>query len=207
MSVSVVRSIGIEIHTWIETFIRFLPGAIGGRARALWFGRRFKVKGRHTIGFGTEFIVPGTIVFTGKIRIGEYGYFNGDGGSIKIGNGVAFNRGVHINAACGGKIWVGDHCLIGPGVIMRTANHQYSRTDLNIQDQGHAPADIIIGDDCWIGANAIILGGVHIGQGAVIGAASVVTKDIPPMAIAAGSPAKVIKYRGTGSGPEFPEPQ
>lgn len=195
MRLSIFRSMSLEIVTWVETFIRFLPGAIGSRVRRVWFSRRFNVQGKHYIGFGTEFIAPGAMKFAGKILLGEYGYFNADGGSIKIGNGVAFNRGVHINAACGGRIWVGDHSLIGPGVVMRTANHQYSRTDISIQNQGHTPADIIIEDDCWIGANAIILGGVHIGKGAVIGAASVVTKDIPSMAVAVGVPAKIIRYR------------
>jgi serine acetyltransferase len=55
--------------------------------------------------------------------------------------------------------------------------------------------DIIIKDDVWIGANAIILSGVTIGQGALIGAGAVVTKDVPPYAIVGGNPAKVIKYR------------
>ena len=61
------------------------------------------------------------------------------------------------------------------------------------------PLVFLIEDDCWIGANAVILGGVHIGKGAIIGAGAVVTKDIPSMAIAVGVPAKVLKYRGAQS--------
>ncbi|TLU53180.1 MAG: acyltransferase, partial [Chlorobium sp.] len=102
--------------------------------------------------------------------------------------------------SCGGKIVIGSHCPIVPGVLMRTANHKFSRTDVNIQDQGHEPADIIIGDDCWIGANAVILGGVTIGNGAVIGAGAVVTKDVPAFGIALGIPAKVVKFRGIKEG-------
>lgn len=78
---------------------------------------------------------------------------------------------------------------------MRTANHRFSRTDINIQDQGHHAADIVIDGNCWIGANVVILGGVHIGGGAIIGAGAVVTKSIPSMAIAVGVPARVIKSR------------
>jgi acetyltransferase-like isoleucine patch superfamily enzyme len=55
---------------------------------------------------------------------------------------------------------------------------------------------VLIEDDCWIGANAVILGGVHIGRGAIVGAGAVVTKDVPSMAIAVGVPARVRKYRG-----------
>jgi acetyltransferase-like isoleucine patch superfamily enzyme len=192
---SIFRSVSLEIVLWFEAFIRFLPGAIGSRIRRAWFNWRFDLSAKHYIGFGTEFVLADSMQFKGRVLLAEYCYFNADGGLIVVGNNVAFNRGVHINAACGGKIQIGNNSLIGPGVIMRTANHQYSRTDINIQVQGHIAADIIIEDDCWIGASAIILGGVHIGKGAVIGAASVVTKDIPSMAVAVGVPAKIIKYR------------
>lgn len=71
----------------------------------------------------------------------------------------------------------------------------FERTDIPIRDQGHEAGSIIIEDDVWIGANATILKGVTIGHGAVIGAASVVTSDIPEYAVAVGNPAKVKKYR------------
>lgn len=96
----------------------------------------------------------------------------------------------------GGQIVIGENCLIGPKVVMRTASHRFEKKEVNIRGQGHQIADILIEDDCWIGANAIILGGVHIGKGAIIGAGAVVTKDIPSMVIAVGVPAKVLKYRG-----------
>jgi len=126
-------------------------------------------------------------------------YFNADGGSINVGNWTAFNIGVHINASCGGNIILGDYCLIGPRVVMRTANHRFEKKEVYIRDQGHQIADIVIEDDCWIGANVVILSGVRIGRGAVIGAGAVVTRDIPSMAIAVGVPAKVLKYRGAQS--------
>jgi acetyltransferase-like isoleucine patch superfamily enzyme len=194
---SIFRSVRLEIVLWFEAILRFLPGAIGSRMRRIWFNWRFDLNSKHYIGFGTEFVVADSMQFNGLVLLAEYCYFNADRGSITVGNNVAFNRGVHINAACGGKIQIGNNSLIGPGVVMRTANHQYSRTDINIQVQGHIAADIIIEDDCWIGANAIILGGVSIGKGAVIGASSVVTKDIPSMAVAVGVPAKIIKYRNS----------
>lgn len=103
---------------------------------------------------------------------------------------------VHVNASVGGTIRIGENCLFGPNVLMRTANHRYENPDIPVRQQGHSFSNIHIEDDVWISANAVILGGVHIGRGAIIGAGAVVTKDVPSMAIAVGIPAKVIKFRG-----------
>jgi acetyltransferase-like isoleucine patch superfamily enzyme len=187
-----------EILSWTELLIRFMPGRIGSVARRAWFGRRFQKRDRLHIGIGCEFIEPRFISLIGTSLIGNYCYFNADGGSITVGDWTAFNHGVHINASVGGNIVIGTNCPIGPGVVMRTASHKYMRSDVNIQDQGHDIADIVIENDVWIGANAVILGGVHIGRGAVVGAGAVVTKDVPSMAIVVGVPAKVIKFRGNG---------
>ena len=73
--------------------------------------------------------------------------------------------------------------------------HAYKRRDAIISEQGTRGGDITIGEDCWIGINAVISPGVTIGKGAVIGANSVVTNDIPEYSIAVGAPAKVIGNR------------
>ena len=187
-----------EIIAWIEAFVRFMPGRVGTGIRRLWYQRRFQKCDRLNIGIGCEFIGPHFISLLGTALIGNHCYFNADGGSITVGDWTAFNHRAHINAAVGGNIVIGNNCPIGPGVVMRTANHNYMRSGTNIQDQGNDFADIVIENDVWIGANAVILGGVHIGRGAVVGAGAVVTKDIPSMAIAVGVPAKVIKFRGNG---------
>lgn len=184
-----------EILIWIETFVNSIPGKTGSVLRRLWFRRRFKSSATLCIGRSCQFVAAHSMSFEGTTLISDRCYFNAEGGSIHIGNQTAFNSGVHINASGGGSIVIGRHCPIGPGVVMRTANHRFSRTDINIQEQGHDAADIIVEDNCWIGANAVILGGVCIGTGAVIGAGAVVTKNIPSMAVAVGIPAKVIKYR------------
>ena len=86
--------------------------------------------------------------------------------------------------------------MMGPNVSCYPRNHAFNRTDIPMNQQGFAEEKpIIIEDDVWIGANSIILGGVKIGNGAIIGAGAVVTKDVPPRAIVAGNPAKLIKYR------------
>lgn len=185
-----------EIHAWLVALFRWIPGRIGGRMRRAWLKRYFKHSEHIYVGVGCEFVAPGSMSFFGRTLINDGCYFNAEGGSISVGDWTAFNIGAHINASVGGNIIIGAHCPIGPGVVMRTANHRFSRVDIYIQEQGNDIADIVIEDDCWIGANAVILGGVRIGRGAIIGAGAVVTKDIPSMAIAVGVPARFKKFRG-----------
>jgi galactoside O-acetyltransferase len=184
-----------EIAAWVEMLIRYMPGAIGRTFRRAWFTRRFGHSEFLNIGIGCLFVSPNSMSFFGRTNINDGCYFNADGGNISVGDSTAFNHDVHINGACGRNIKIGAYCLIGPGVVMRTASHRISRLDVKIQNQGHDPLDIVIGDDCWIGANAVILGGVKIGEGAVIGAGAVVTKDVPALGIAVGVPARVVKFR------------
>lgn len=184
-----------EIHAWIEAFVRFSPGNFGNIMRRLWFRRRLNMSNTLYIGFGCEFLSPETMSFEGLIRIGKNSFFTAQGGTIIVKNNTSFNINVHINASIGGVIRIGEECLIGPNVVMRTASHEYNDPKQFIREQGHKIGDIDIEDDVWIGANVIILGGVHIGRGAVIGAGSVVTKDVPSYAVVTGVPAKIIKYR------------
>ena len=117
------------------------------------------------------------------------------GSQVEIGRSVSLNNDVTINADFGGKIFIGDNVLVGPGVIIRAANHVFSNIEIPIKDQGHDAAPIHIEDDVWLGAGVIVVPGVRIGNGAVIGAGSVVVKDVEPYAIAVGIPATVKKYR------------
>jgi len=194
----VVKLLFSETLAWVETFFRFMPGRLGIAIRRLWFWRRFQKSENVSIGMGCEFISTHTISFEGLVSIGKNSFFTAEGGSILVGNNTAFNMNVHINASVGGVIRIGEWCLIGPNVVMRTASHRYDNPNLLIRQQGHFVGDIHIEDDVWIGGNAVILGGVHIGRGAVVGAGAVVTKDVPSMAVVVGVPAKVVKFRGKG---------
>jgi virginiamycin A acetyltransferase len=132
----------------------------------------------------------------------------------EIGN--LFNRNkVQVGKATYGKLHVlqfeennqcleiGSFCSIAPEVtFMLDGEHDYSRISTYPfknrflgKSEPISKGDIIVGDDVWIGFRATILSGVHIGQGAVIAAGAVVTKDVPPYAIVGGVPAKIIKYR------------
>lgn len=110
--------------------------------------------------------------------------------SLSIGKNSFINTGLQILSA--GKVKIGDNTFVGPGCHMFTVNHH--PTDIFLRRSGwQYDAAITIGDDCWLGGDVIILPGVKIGDGVVIGAGSVVTKNIPSFSMAAGNPAKLIK--------------
>lgn len=95
------------------------------------------------------------------------------------------------------SVTIGNHVLMAPDVLIYGGSHQFKRKDMLISDQGMYPkTTLTIGDDVWIAYGATITSGcTHIGKGAVIGARSVVTKDVPDYAIVAGNPAKIIGCR------------
>lgn len=107
-----------------------------------------------------------------------------EGGNICIGNGVFLNT--NVNVTCISQITIGNDTKIANNVVIVDHNHdKYGITLI--------PDEVIIGKNVWIGANAVILKGVHIGDGAIIAAGAVVTKDVRAYSIAAGVPAKEIK--------------
>lgn len=118
-----------------------------------------------------------------------------NGSQLIIGDRVALNDNVMINADCGGRIIIGNDVLIGPNTVIRAADHRFGDRERPIAAQGHNPGSIEIGDDVWIGANAVILPNVRIGRGTVVAAGSVVNADLPEYAVAVGVPARVIKTR------------
>lgn len=121
-------------------------------------------------------------------------------GRLTIGNNVWIGRNVSLYAESG--IVIGNNVMIAKDVSLISSDHRFLITSQAIKDQGmpNEGKPIIIGDDVWIGEKAIILKTVCIGDGSVIGAGSVVTKDVPGSCIAAGNPAKVIGRRMNTSG-------
>lgn len=184
-----------ELRMWGQSIVRFLPGRVGNLIRRAWYKKGTDGIGVVNVESGCEFSSPQTMKLGNHVNIGKNAYFNSDGGAIVVGSNTSFNMNVHINASVSGSIKIGNDCLIGPNVVMRTAGHRYDIENKLIRDQGHISLDIFIEDDVWIGANAVILGGVHIGRGAIVGAGAVVTKDVPSYAVSVGVPAKIIKYR------------
>ncbi len=132
---------------------------------------------------------PGNMFDIRDVTIGKKTY-----GTIRIFNDV---KNAHL--------YIGSFCSIGDNVVFLLGiDHPTNfistfpfRVKIEKKDEMEAisKGNIVVDDDVWIGYGATILSGVHIGQGAIVGANALVTKDIPPYAIAGGTPAKLIKYR------------
>lgn len=120
--------------------------------------------------------------------------------NVYIGNDVSINENA-LFMCTRARVFIGDHVMFGPGVTVITGGHRtdvlgrYMSSITNDEKRPEDDRDIIFEGDNWIGANATILRGVTIGQGAVIAAGAVVTKDVPPFSVWGGVPARCIKMR------------
>jgi acetyltransferase-like isoleucine patch superfamily enzyme len=115
---------------------------------------------------------------------------------IRIGKGSHVGENSVIWAGNShGHITFGDHCLLAPNVTVTASNYGIVRCGTPVMYQPKDERDIVIGDDVWLGVNVVVLAGVRIGDGAVVAAGAVVTKDLPPHCIAGGVPARVIGTR------------
>ncbi len=129
--------------------------------------------------------------------------FDVDPDRVTVGNGTYGKLTVYNNGT-DNRLKIGHYCSIGDNVtFLLGTDHEMDHIStypfkvmyMGEENESVSKGDIIVDDDVWIGHGSIILSGVHIGQGAVIAAGAVVSRDVPPYAIAGGVPAKVIKYR------------
>lgn len=121
------------------------------------------------------------------------GVFISPGRNLCVGNDVDLATGVIITTR--GGVIIGDRTLIGYRTSVFSANHRVLRREFTIYESGHDFKPVVIEKDVWIGASCVILPGVQIGEGAVVAAGSVVTKNVPAFAIVAGVPAKLVRMR------------
>lgn len=163
----------ISMYILYKLFLSRVPFSIGGKIRYKYLKTKLRKLGR------------GSSIST-NIHI-----INPDG--IMIEEKVGIARDVVLDGR--GSLFIGTNSLIGFETAIITSSHNFERTDIPIKDQGMRSAPVKIGDNCWIGARVIVLPGVTIGNNSIVGANSVVTKDIPDLVIAAGVPCKVIKKR------------
>ena len=152
--------------------VSIIPGTFGWRLRALILGRK-AVLGKN-------------VMIDEFVRIDKPE-------RLEIGDSSFVGRSAFIHA--GGGVRIGRDVLIGPGVKVWSVDHCFSERMVPIRQQGHEFAQVVIGDDVWIGVDSVILKGVTVGHGAVVGAGSVVTKDVEAFGIVGGVPARVIGSR------------
>mgnify|MGYP002622525727 CR=1 FL=1 len=119
----------------------------------------------------------------------SYSCVNNAVGDVVIGHHTRI--GLHNTII--GPVNIGNHVNLAQGITVTALNHNFSDPSSRIDEQGVSTTPVNIGNDIWIGANAVVLPGVSIGDHAVVAAGAVVTKDVPPHTLVAGVPAKVIK--------------
>ena len=160
--------------------------------RDLRMGERVFI-GEHTVIFQDK---DGGAVELGEgVRIYDYNFIQtGDGGSVTIGDRTTIQPRCQFSAYVG-NIRIGSHVSIAPNCSFYPYDHGFEPGIPISRQPLQTKGDIIIGDNSWLGVGVIVLSGVRIGNGAVVAAGSVVIDDVPDDAIAAGSPARVVKYR------------
>ncbi|MCA9952724.1 MAG: acyltransferase [Anaerolineales bacterium] len=202
----------------------FLSRQMGGWAlrgfwRRLWFkqakglvliGAKVQIRYPHYLQVGKNFIVEDGaeimalsqegIICGDNVTIGAYAsikptsyYGRNLGVGLRIGDHSNIGRYSYIG--CSGRITIGNNVMMGPRVGLFAENHRFTDTERLMREQGVEREPIRIEDDCWLASSSTILAGVTIGQGAIVAAGSVVTQDVAPYSIVAGSPAKLIRSR------------
>ena len=170
-----------------------------------WRFLKFKLRNRHVVTTGFVFLDRGVELYArrgyGRLVLGRWVHFGVDTalrcheGTLSLGDKSVLARDVSIN--CYLDVEIGDSALIADNVYISDFDHKFTDLATPIKDQGIAKSRVRIGRDVWLGTKVTVSRGVEIGEGAVVGANSVVTKDLPAYAVAVGAPARVIKDRRT----------
>ncbi|AYL94596.1 acyltransferase [Mucilaginibacter celer] len=188
--------------SWVRLFLKHVEGL-------LFIGSNVKIRHAYLVSAGKNLIIEDNvfinalsfdgILIKDNVSIARNctligtGIVSQKGKGIKIGSNTGINAGTYLGGQ--GGIDIGDNVIIGPGVQVFSENHNFSDLNVNIKDQGVSRDGVVIKNDCWIGAGAIILAGVTIGSGCVIAAGSVVTRSVGDDSVVAGVPGKVLKNR------------
>ena len=139
-------------------------------------------------------IFGNNVTISRGVMIRPSSYYGGDyGKGLVMGDNSSI--GPHGYVGCSGKITIGKNVMFGPKCSLFAENHVFSDTERDIKSQGVAQKGITVEDDCWIGSNCIILDGVTVGKGSVIGAGTLVAKDVAPGSVVVDKRVKQIKMR------------
>jgi len=170
---------------------------VPNQARPRWWVRTFVNPFMRKVGKGSVIrrsarldIVPFRAFNIGRGSVIEdYVCINNGVGEVIIGDNVT----IGIGSTLMGPVEIGNNVILAQHVGISGLNHGYEDIDIPIRDQKCATQLIKIGDDSWIGTNAVITAGVTVGKHSIVAAGSVVTKDVPDYSIVGGNPARVLK--------------
>ena len=183
-------------------FYRFLFKKIG---KGVMFGQNITIRHPNKIVIGDNVVIDDNCMLDAKGRdnkgieikngvfIGRNTILSCKDGDILLNENVniGFNSDIHSSS----KVTIGQNTLIAAYVYFVAGDHVYDSLDKPVSDLHSTSKGIIVGDNCWFGARALIFDGVNIGNDSIIGASAVLNIDIPPYSVAVGIPAKVIKSR------------
>ncbi|WP_107840268.1 acyltransferase [Metasolibacillus meyeri] len=167
-----------------ERFIEIFPEYLSIIYQDVKFGNGVQLIGMKDISIGKGTIIADNTWINDSVRDNKC--------QIKIGEKCLIGKNALINGAS--YLEIGDFCLLAPNVYISNADHTYENINIPIMYQTTKNlGELIIEENVWIGINVVVTGGIRIGRGSVIGANTVVKKDIPPFSIVVGNPAKIIK--------------
>ena len=157
--------------------------------------KRFQVQAGKNVYIGKHCALKGksNIVLDDGVTVRPYAQIWSGGGTVRIGRGSEIGERCRISIA--NSLEIGEKVLLSPNVYITDCDHEYRNIDVPVIEQGIVQKGqaVSIGDGSYIGINTVIVGNVKIGKHSVIGANSVVTKDVPDYSVAVGIPARVIK--------------
>jgi acetyltransferase-like isoleucine patch superfamily enzyme len=210
---------GLAYYELVTLLLSNLPGSLGYLLRKQFYRRLFKqVGGGLILGQGVVLRHPGRMTLGDRVAIDDYTLLDASGAGeagMSCGNDVIISRncviqcktdsltlGNRVDIGCntilssGNGIFIGDSVLIAGNCYIGGGRYVTDRIDIPMMEQGvYSKGPVVIGDDVWLGAGAIVLDGVRIGKGCVIGAGALVTKDLPDYSVAVGVPAQVVRKR------------
>jgi acetyltransferase-like isoleucine patch superfamily enzyme len=169
--------------------------------RYMW---RFKVRNRHIVTRGMVFLDRRAEVSCrrglGHMELGRWVWIGAGNalrcheGFFRVGDKVVFGANNTLNGYL--DIDIGDDCIFADWIYVTDFDHVYADPDVPIRRQGIVKTPVRIEADCWIGEKASVLRGVTVGRGSVVGAQTVVNRDVPPGSVVVGNPGRVVKRRG-----------
>jgi acetyltransferase-like isoleucine patch superfamily enzyme len=200
LPVQMKAAIWRAMHIVIATFYRFRLGGLGRRSK---LSPPLFLRGSSGIFVGNGVRIEqfsylsaaggGRLLIADECELRSYARLEADEGVIEIGNRSSVNPFTILNGY--GGLYIGKDVRIASHCVLLSSSHRWETVDVSIVDQGIDARPTRIGDDVWIGAHAVVVGGVSIGAHAIVGAGAVVLADVPEYAVVGGVPARLIRLR------------